>query len=183
MNSLQKAYKGIPDVIHPVLLAIQGLPNLLVNGKTVAPSVLFSEAFAAPVLLWYASSLSIALHEKNIFDLGIVADPDHLCGMRISKFDPMVHMPGSSSFDENSLPMSSVLLILLNASETFVRPAIQNKPVDYLEVMLRVKETVSQHYDPKSNIILDDQWIELAVTRSLNGLSKSTSVKNQQSRI
>ena len=85
------------DTFTQDAMSIVGAPRyVIINGKKMSPSVLFSPALAESMLYWLSQSESYKLFGKNILDLSVVADPSRISYSRIERLKHLASHAGTA---------------------------------------------------------------------------------------
>lgn len=123
---------------------IIGAPRyVVISGKKMSPSILFSPALAESMLYWSAQSESAKLFGKNILDLSVVADSKRIS---FSRIDRLSHTAAHSRTGDMGAGLATSLLVVSHAMEMMLKPSRLNPSFDYEEAILSFRELVSKKY-------------------------------------
>lgn len=127
------------------MLEIIDMPRAVnVNGRSVAPGVLFSPALCEPMLYWHAQSLAVQLHDQPLMDVSILRDDEAISSIKIAKADRNVVFTGEGI---KGIGLAASLLLIAEAGDRIIKPARLSANFDYGPVIRDFREQISRCYD------------------------------------
>lgn len=157
------------DTFTQDAMSVVGAPRyVIINGKKMSPSVLFSPALAESMLYWLSQSESYKLFGKNILDVTVVADSSRISYSRI---DRMSHLAAHAGTADMGLGLATSLLVVSHAMEQILRPSRLDASFDYESLILSFRGVVARKYGDGDEVKPGDIQLNTTFYDNINGLS------------
>jgi hypothetical protein len=161
------------DVFTQDAMKVISAPRyVLIAGKKMSPSVLFSPALAESMLYWLVQSESQRLFGQNIMSLSVVSDKNMISHTRINEIQ---HTPAHSRTGDTGLGLASSLLLVSYSMDALLKPSRLNPKFDYEDVILTFRSLVSRKYKDGEVVRPNDVSLNNAIYDKIEKVSRINS--------
>lgn len=150
-----------------------------VRGRQISPNMLISSSLAEPLVYWLSTSIAGRLLGDEATWGNLIADPEHLMGMRWS---PSVNVTEKAMIEEHGA--ATKLLIISESISQIMAPAINQPEFDYANLLINFRDNVDYHFKAGQKVSVNQLDLHKVLYNELHSSAwrMTSNIKQEQTK-